>query len=147
MWTDQLKSAFQVGGSTGFVCVRLAESFPSLRFVVQDLPNVVAGASSKVPKELSNRLTFMEHNFLTEQPVKDAAVYFFRWIFHNWSDKYCVQILRNHVPALKPGARIVIMDNCLPEPNMLHLWQDERIRYALAFRPSIDQFFISYSHL
>ncbi|KAI9873469.1 MAG: hypothetical protein M1830_000374 [Pleopsidium flavum] len=117
-----------VGGSHGFVCIRLASSFPSIHFIVQDLPEVVDAGSSKMPAAMSDRVTFMAHDFLTEQPVKGADIYFFRWIFHNWSDKYCTQILRSLIPALKPGARVVIMDNVLPEPNTLPLWPEERIR-------------------
>jgi len=73
----------------------------------------------------------MAHDFLTEQPVKNADVYFFRWIFHNWSDKYSIQILRALIPALKPGARVVINDNVLPEPGVLSLWQETRLRSVL----------------
>jgi hypothetical protein len=80
------------------------------------------------PPELSDRIQFMPYDFLTPQPVKNADVYFFRWIFHNWSDKYCIQILRNHIPALKKGARIVINDNVLPEPGSLPRWREERLR-------------------
>jgi len=72
----------------------------------------------------------MAYDFLTEQPVSGAAVYFFRWIFHNWSDKYCIQILRNHIPALKPGAKIIINDNVLPRPGVMSKWQEDRLRYV-----------------
>ena len=72
----------------------------------------------------------MSHDFFTIQPVKDADVYLFRWIFHNWSDGYCIKILRNLVPALKNGAMIVINDNVLPEPGTMGLWQEERLRYV-----------------
>jgi len=70
----------------------------------------------------------MEHDFLTEQPVKNADVYFFRWIFHNWSDKYCIKILRSLIPALKTNARIVINDNVLPEPGVMPNFREERLR-------------------
>ena len=59
----------------------------------------------------------MVHDFFKPQPVSGADVYFFRWIFHNWSDKYCIQILRNLIPALKRGARVIISDAVLPEPG------------------------------
>ena len=72
----------------------------------------------------------MSHDFFTEQSVKNADVYFFRWIFHNWSDEYCVRILRNLIPALKPHARIVLNDACLPEPNTLSVMAERRVRYV-----------------
>lgn len=103
--------------------------FPSLSFVVQDLGPVVAAAQEEVPTDLAGRVKFMTHDFLTEQPVRGADVYFFRWIFHNWSDKYCVKILRNLIPALKPGAKVVINDNVLPKPGVMSRWQEERLKY------------------
>ncbi|MCJ1244006.1 hypothetical protein MMC30_001203 [Trapelia coarctata] len=117
-----------IGGSHGFVSARLAESFPALHFVVQDLPSVVATGPEHLPAKVAGRITFMGHDFLTEQPVKDADIYLFRWVLHNWADKYCVQILRNLIPALKPGARVIINDSVLPEPGTLSAWPEERVR-------------------
>lgn len=70
----------------------------------------------------------MEHDFLIEQRVKNADVYLFRWILHDWSDMYCIRILRNLIPALKAGLIIFINDNVLPESGTLGSWQGERIR-------------------
>lgn len=120
----------QVGGSYGFVCVALAKQFPKLRFVVQDLPKTVADGPSKIPPEFTDRIEFQAHDFYTEQPVKDADVYFFRWICHNQSDMYGVKMLRALIPALKPGARIVISDNCLPTPNTYDMWDEKITRYV-----------------
>lgn len=58
-------------------------------------------------------ICFYASNFFTEQPIR-ADVYFFRSIFHNWADKYCIKILKNLVPALKPGARVIIHERILP---------------------------------
>ncbi|KAI4213978.1 MAG: hypothetical protein LQ351_003382 [Letrouitia transgressa] len=63
-----------VGGSHGLVSMDIAKAFPSLRFVVQDLQNVIEDAKTKVPAELADRVTFMAHDMFTEQPVKDADV-------------------------------------------------------------------------
>ncbi|KAF2493859.1 O-methyltransferase [Lophium mytilinum] len=126
-WDELGESIFvDIGGSHGFVCVALAQRFPGMRFVVQDLPKTVADGPSKIPSELAGRIQFQAHDFYTEQPVKNADVYFFRWIIHNQSDKYGVKILQALIPALKPGARIIINDNCLPQPNTADPW-DEKI--------------------
>lgn len=85
--------------------------------MVQDLAKVVIDGPSHVPEEYRQRISFMEHDMFQEQPVKDADVYFFRSVFHNWPDKYCVQMLRALIPAMKPGARVVINDACLPLPG------------------------------
>lgn len=81
-----------------------------------------------LPEELTGRVTFITHDFLTPQPVQNAEVYLFRWILHNWSDKYCVRILRNLIPALKEGAKIVVVDNVAPEPGTISNWAETRMR-------------------
>lgn len=106
-----------VGGSHGLVSQDIAREFPALRFVVQDLPKVIEDAKTKAPAELADRVTFMAHDMFTEQPVKEADVYYFRWIFHDWSDKYCIKILRSLIPALKAGARIMFSERCLEAPG------------------------------
>jgi hypothetical protein len=50
----------------------------------------------------------MQHDFFTPQPVKDADIYLYRWIFHNWDDEKSISILRNLIPALKKGAMIQV---------------------------------------
>lgn len=113
-----------VGGSHGHISVALARIAPCLHFVVQDLPEAIKEAKEHVPAEIMERIEFMPHDFFTEQPVK-ADAYLFRNIFHNWSDFQVVRILKATIPALKPGAHIVVNDVLLPEPGTLS-WSKER---------------------
>ena len=116
-----------VGGSHGFVCVDLAKRYPNLKFVVQDLPKTIASAP-KLEGKLKDRIIFQAHDFHTRQPVEGADIYLFRWIFHNQSDKYTLNMLRQLIPALKKGARVVINDHCLPEPGTESAWDEKIIR-------------------
>ena len=70
----------------------------------------------------------MVHDFLTPQPVKGADIYLLRWILHDWSDKYSVAILRNLIPALKRGAKVLVNDVCIPEPGQLGIAVDRKLR-------------------
>ncbi|KAI1473841.1 S-adenosyl-L-methionine-dependent methyltransferase [Daldinia eschscholtzii] len=119
-----------VGGSHGFVDVHLAKVYNNIKFVVQDLPSTVESAPKPICADvkISKRISFMAHDFFKEQPVYGADVYFFRWIMHNYSTPYAVQILRNLIPALKPGARIIINDHCLREPGTENPWDERLIR-------------------
>ncbi|KAG5945725.1 hypothetical protein E4U53_006683 [Claviceps sorghi] len=47
---------------------------------------------------------------------------------HNYSTPYAVNLLKNLVPALKPGARIVINDHCLREPGSENPWDEKIMR-------------------
>lgn len=121
-----------MGGSHGFASVHLARKYRNMRFIVQDLPATVASAPNPVCEDMqvAERITFQAHDFFTEQVVKDADVYFFRWIMHNYSRPYAVQLLKNLVPALKPGARIIINDLCLRGPGEENPW-DERLMRSM----------------
>lgn len=81
-----------------------------------------------MPEDVKARISGMEHDFLTPQPVKGADIYLFRWILHDWSDKYCVKILQSLIPALKKGAKIIINDICIPPPGMLGIAADRALR-------------------
>lgn len=119
-----------VGGSHGFVCVDLAKKYKNMKFVVQDLPKTVDSAPRPIcaDSEVAERISLQAHDFFTEQVTKDADVYFFRWIIHNYSTPYAVKILKNLIPALKPGARIIINDHCLLEAGQENPWDETVMR-------------------
>ncbi|KAF6229075.1 hypothetical protein HO133_007189 [Letharia lupina] len=117
-----------IGGSHGQISIALATKFPHLRCIVQDIKGVIAEGKDMLPEHLNGRVMFMEHDFFTEQPVKNADIYFFRWVFHNWSDKYCIKILRSLIPALKKGASVVINEFCIADPGMIPLHKEKELR-------------------
>ncbi|KAF7544910.1 hypothetical protein G7Z17_g9595 [Cylindrodendrum hubeiense] len=117
-----------IGGSHGFVCVDMGKKWKKTKFVVQDLQKTVDSAPKPISsdEDVAQRITLQAHDFFTEQPVYGADVYFFRWIFHNYSTPYAIKIIKGLVPALKPGARVVINDHCLRDVGLENPW-DERI--------------------
>ncbi|KAJ9606756.1 hypothetical protein H2200_008765 [Cladophialophora chaetospira] len=117
-----------VGGGKGYACRPLAKHFPELSFIVQDLEGTAATGREQLPPDLHDRVTFMTHDFFTPQPVKGADAYYFRAIFHNWPDKYCVRILQNLIPSLKKGARVLIHDPHTPDPLTSHPWAERQTR-------------------
>lgn len=74
----------QLGG----FCVQLSHLYPSLSFVLQDRAPVLKIAETEVwPRESpealrDGRITFMEHDFFMENPVKGAEVYWLRSILY-----------------------------------------------------------------
>jgi hypothetical protein len=117
-----------VGGSHGQVKIAIAKKFPQVRCVVQDLPDTFIGLHEQIPEQLKGRIMGMKHDFLTPQPVEGADVYLLRWILHDWSDKYCVKILRNLIPGMRKGSKVVINDICIPEPGQLGSLADRGLR-------------------
>ena len=117
-----------IGGSHGEVSIALARHCPTLRCVVQDLPEVVETCKSNIPLDVADRISYMAHDFFQPQPVKNADMYIFRRILHDWSDKYALRILKSLTPALKHGARIVICDHVLPELGELSVYNERQLR-------------------
>lgn len=120
------KRLVDIGGADGSITTAILRQFPNVTAVVQDLPNVIE--SSRVPQDLEGRLRLMSHNMFSPQPVIDADVYFLRSTLHDWSDKYCVKILRNIIPALKDGSKVIINEVCLPGPKVLSPVQEQLLR-------------------
>ena len=96
-----------MGGADGHMSRSIAERFTRLKFIVQDLD--VQGKLFKSPPHLENRMTFMIHDFFTPQPVR-ADAYLLRMICHDWPDDKSAEILRQLVPAMRDGTRIILMD-------------------------------------
>lgn len=118
----------QMGGNEGLVSIAVAEVSPQLFFVVQDLAGMrTPEAADKIPKHLSNRISLTTHEFFQPQ-TESADAYLFRHIFHAFSDKYAISILRALVPALRPGARIIINDIVLPVSGQLSRLEEKSIR-------------------
>ena len=104
-----------IGGGHGAVSQWLASQTKNLKLIVQDLPGTVENAKSVLPPEFKDRIDFVAHDFFTPQTIKGADIYFFRWIFHNLSDGYCLKILRGLLPAMRNGTRIIIFEMVLPD--------------------------------
>ncbi|KAM3429292.1 hypothetical protein NHJ13734_008232 [Beauveria thailandica] len=121
------------GGSTGHASIALARQYPKLRFIVQDLREVVEGgpeylASQDDENNLQARVSYKSHNLFDPQPVHDAHVYLLRMILHDWPLDDCVRILTRLAEALKPGARIIVMDTVLPDPGSIPVSKERLLR-------------------
>ena len=115
-----------MGGSTGYVSVALADRFPQLEFIVQDTPETIGkDASTETP-----RIKRIAHDLFTPQPVHGADVYLLRMVLHDFGDADCVRILRALIPALKHGAKVVLNEFCLPEPGTAGLFEEKQVRYV-----------------
>ncbi|PGH07096.1 hypothetical protein AJ79_06374 [Helicocarpus griseus UAMH5409] len=98
-----------VGGSAGHDAVVLARHFPNLSIIVQDLPKVRPVFEADLPPDFKSRISFVEHDFFQPQPV-EADIYIFKMILHDWPDHEAARILRALIPALKPGARVILFE-------------------------------------
>ncbi|KAL4860742.1 hypothetical protein BDV12DRAFT_204734 [Aspergillus spectabilis] len=136
-WVDLPKGAVVVdlGGSDGHVGRLIKRANPKIRVVVQDLEGVIEEAKTESishpqsgPLDAVSEVEFQPHDFFTPQPIT-ADIYLFRWVLHDWPDEYVIQILRQLIPALKPGAKVVVNESLCPDSGSLPVAMERYIRY------------------
>lgn len=113
-----------VGGGRGHDLLAFRERFPEPmapgQLVLEDLPGVLdearAGQGSGSELEARGIAAVPYDFFAEEQPVKNARVYYFKYVLHDWSDEKAAVIFRNLRPAMKPGfSRVLIEEYILPD--------------------------------
>jgi hypothetical protein len=88
--------------------VDILETHPSCRGILFDQPKVVQQAISR------DHLESVGGNFFQSVPV-GADAYILRWIIHDWSEAEAVALLGKVREAMKPGARLVLLEELIPE--------------------------------
>lgn len=112
-----------IGGGRGHDLLAFRERFPELlapgQLVLEDLPGVLDEArkgSSGIELEARGVATVPYDFFADEQPVKNARVYYFKYVLHDWSDEKAAVIFKNLRPAMKPGfSRVLVEEYILPD--------------------------------
>ncbi|KAL4922923.1 o-methyltransferase [Aspergillus aurantiobrunneus] len=101
-----------VGGGKGHDLVAFNERFPGKgKLVLQDMSAVIGGVG-----ELDNAIETAAYDFFAEQPLTGARVYFYHHILHDWSDRYCVEILKRVAAAMTPGySKLLVHEMIVPE--------------------------------
>ena len=90
------------------------ESRPDVAGMLVDLPHVVESARSQFAESgLLERGRFCGADFFVGVPP-GADVYLLKSVLHDWPDEDCVAILRNVRLALRPGARLLVIERLVP---------------------------------
>jgi hypothetical protein len=111
-----------VGGGHGHLLAAIMRENPSARGIVFDQPEVVEGARGAVA-ELAGRLEAVGGDFFAAVPAGGDA-YLLKHIIHDWDEERALTILRNIRAAMKPEARLLLVEWVVPEgdePSMAKL--------------------------
>ncbi|KAL5351407.1 hypothetical protein ACLOAV_003266 [Pseudogymnoascus australis] len=111
------------------------------KLILQDLPIVI---ESLKPEEIPN-IDATVHDLFTPQPVKNAHVYFFRRLLHDFYNPVCVEILKQTVSAMGPDSRLIVCDMLVPSrvtvgvPMQLY-WLDLSLMMISGKEKTIEEF-------
>jgi O-methyltransferase domain/Dimerisation domain len=109
-----------VGGSTGNMLTTILRRYPKPRGTLFDLPHVVRDAPAMIEaRGLTNRVSVEAGSFFERIPA-GSDVYLLSHIIHDWSEEECLTILLNCRQAMKPEARLLIIEMVLPAGDAPH---------------------------
>ena len=114
--TSTYSVAVDVGGADGALVHSLMRHNPRLRGIVLDRPEVApAAAKAAAARGLAERTEAIGGDFFKSVP--DGDLYLLRFILHDWDDTDAIRILENCRRAMKPDARLVIIEAFFVEPG------------------------------
>jgi hypothetical protein len=107
--------AVDVGGSRGTLVSALLQQQPEARGILFDLPDIVEAVG---PTLGGGRIEAVGGDFFKSVPEGD--LYLLKLILHDWTDAQSETILRSIRAAIRPGGRVAIIENLLPETPEPH---------------------------
>jgi hypothetical protein len=109
-----------VGGATGNLLAAILDKYPASRGLLYDLPHVVRDAPKLIQgRGLADRVRIVSGSFFERVPEGGDA-YLLSHIIHDWSEEQCLTILGHCRHAMKPTARVLIIEMVLPPGNQPH---------------------------
>jgi DNA-binding transcriptional ArsR family regulator len=106
IWPDE-GTLCDVAGGTGELLSAVVARRPALRGVLVDLPGVLGAARERLAG--AERIDFAAGDLFGGIDVA-ADVYCLKNILHDWDDATCGRILATVVAAMRPGARLVVVE-------------------------------------
>lgn len=104
-----------IGGGRGHLLRAVLAAAPKAQGVLFDLPQVVKESDSAA----SDRLTLQGGDFFKDQlPACDA--YLLMEVIHDWGDEESVAILKAIRSAARPGAKLLLIEQIVPEDSGPH---------------------------
>jgi SAM-dependent methyltransferase len=104
-----------VGGGHGGLLSAILSANPGTAGVLYDLPQVIEGADAtlRAGGQIS-RIEKIAGSFLDGVPG-NADAYILKHVIHDWDDARCIKLLENCRKGLKPGGRILIVEQVLTD--------------------------------
>ena len=104
-----------VGGGHGALLAAILSAHPAARGILFERESVAVGARARIAAAgLDARCAVMAGDFFQSVPG-GGGVYLLSHIIHNWDDQRSGTILANCRAAMSPRAKLVVLEQVLPE--------------------------------
>jgi hypothetical protein len=105
-----IHTVIDIAGGHGRLLAGILEAYPSMRGILFDMPHVIEGADSV------SRCEYVSGDFFVSVPSGGDA-YIMKHIIHDWDDERALTILRNVRQAMKPDARVLLVEALIADGN------------------------------
>jgi hypothetical protein len=108
-----------VGGAHGHLLATILARHKTVRGVLYDQPQVVAGAAASgfvTAPAVRDRCEIVGGDFFASVP-SGADGYIMKYIIHDWDDEKALRILGNCRDAMAPEGRVLVVDHVIPKGN------------------------------
>jgi O-methyltransferase domain len=110
---SRMRRIVDLGGGRATLMAAILSAHPNLRGVVQELPNVVAGAEAKIKEAgIADRCEVVAGDFFQSVPT-GADSYILANVLHDWNDERAIAILRNCRRAMPEGGKVLIVERMI----------------------------------
>ncbi|KAM4105251.1 hypothetical protein ACJW30_06G218100 [Castanea mollissima] len=107
---EQLRQLVDVGGGLGVTINLITTRYPNIKGINFDLPHVIQHAPPYPGVE------HVEGDMFENVPEGHAI--FMKWILHDWSDEYCLKLLKNCYNAIPSDGKVIVVEAVIPTmPN------------------------------
>src|SRR5262245_11766489 len=109
-----MREVIDVGGGDGRLLTGILRAHSSLRGTVFDLPRLAESARRQIASAgLADRYRFLAGDFFEAIPEGFDA-YLLKHVIHDWNDAHAVHILQNCRHAMRPQAKLLIVEGVYP---------------------------------
>jgi hypothetical protein len=109
-----------VGGATGNMLGHILKRHARPRGILFDRPYVVTDAPALLRAHGVEGRVSIEHGDFFDRVPEGGDAYILSHIIHDWNEDQCLTILGNCRKAMKPRARLLIVEFVLPEGDTPH---------------------------
>jgi O-methyltransferase domain/Dimerisation domain len=108
-----------VAGGHGLLLATILGKNPGLKGVLYEIPAVIEGAKTGPLTAVMDRCELVSGDMFTSVPPA-ADAYIMKHIIHDWPDELCLKILKGCRAGVKPGGKLLVVDDVIPPGNDFH---------------------------